>query len=160
MIDDNNTTLPDSLAESVALAVKPAELAIEQRDRMRKRVLQRARDTAPEGTATQRGSHTDWIEIAPLVEIRELWRDQAAGTHVSLMRMQPGGVIPMHRHTKDEDFVVLEGECHIGRHLLRAGDSHKASAGSIHADVTTRTGVTVLIRGEFPYPPMHREEHA
>ncbi|HYM33789.1 MAG TPA: cupin domain-containing protein [Steroidobacteraceae bacterium] len=156
-IDDNDTTLPDSLLESVALAIKPAELAVEQRDRMRKHVLQQARDAAPQGTITQRAARSDWIEIAPLVAIRELWRDQAAGTHVSLMRMQPGGVIPTHRHAKDEDFIVLEGECYIGEYLLRAGDSHKASAGSIHADVTTRTGVTVLIRGEYPYPAAHVE---
>jgi RNA polymerase sigma factor (sigma-70 family) len=59
------------------------------------------------------------------------------------------------REEKDEDFVVLEGECQIGSHLLRAGDIHKASTGSVHGDVTTRTGVVVLIRGEYPYPSAH-----
>jgi uncharacterized cupin superfamily protein len=48
--------------------------------------------------------------------------------------------------------VVLEGECHIGTHLLRAGDAHSAAAGSAHEAVTTRTGVLVLLRGEYPYP--------
>jgi anti-sigma factor ChrR (cupin superfamily) len=122
---------------------------------MRQRVVELAREAAPEGTETLRGSAAQWIPIAPLVEVRELSRDEAAGTHVSLMRMRPGGVIDAHRHRKGEDFVVLEGECSIGAHLLSMGDVHRAAAGSRHDRVTTRTGVLVLIRGEFPYPTDH-----
>jgi quercetin dioxygenase-like cupin family protein len=149
-------SLPESTLEHIALAIQPAELSAQQRDRMRARVLQTARETSPEGTTTQRATAAKWLPIAPFVEVRELWRDELAGTHLSLLRMRPGGIVPGHRHSKDEDFIVLEGECHIGALLLCAGDAHRATAGSIHGDVTTRTGVTVLLRGEFPYPAPHR----
>jgi quercetin dioxygenase-like cupin family protein len=107
---------------------------------------------APEGTHTLRVDESAWIQIAPFVEVRELRRDEVSGTHTSLMRMRPGGVILAHRHAREEEFIVLEGECQIGTHKLVAGDVHIAAAGSWHENVTTRTGVLVLLRGEFPHP--------
>src|SRR5262245_29772413 len=144
--------LSDATIESLSNALQPAELGGRQRQPMRRRTVAEARETAPEGTETFRSEALEWIEVAPAVEIRELSRDTHGGTHVSLLRMRPGGVIKAHRHTKDEEFVVLEGECHIGAHVLTAGDVHRASAGSLHEQVTTRDGVLVLLRGEYPYP--------
>jgi quercetin dioxygenase-like cupin family protein len=141
-----------SLQDLFADGLRPAELGVEQRERLRRRILEQAREQAPEGTHTLRAPESAWVEVAPLVEVRELRRDAASGTHTSLMRMRPGGVIPAHRHTREEEFIVLEGECRIGAHQLVAGDVHIAAAGSWHENVTTRTGVLVLLRGEFPPP--------
>jgi quercetin dioxygenase-like cupin family protein len=132
--------------------VRAAELGIEQRERMRRRILEQAREQTPEGTRTLRVDDSAWMQIAPFVEIRELRRDEAAGTHTSLIRMRPGGVIPAHRHAREEEFIVLEGECRIGTHELVAGDVHIAATGSWHEPVTTRSGVLVLLRGEYPHP--------
>jgi quercetin dioxygenase-like cupin family protein len=144
--------LPLSLQESLASAMRPAELGAEQRDRMRRRILVRAREQTPQGTRTLRANEGEWIEVAPFVQVRELRRDEESGTHTSLMRMQPGGVIPAHRHEREEEFFILEGECQIGTHRLQAGDVHIAAAGSWHDQVTTRMGVLVLLRGEYPHP--------
>jgi quercetin dioxygenase-like cupin family protein len=145
-----------SLQDSLAEGLRPEELGVEQRERLRRRILEQAREQAPEGTRTLRADESAWIQIAPFVEIRELRRDEASGTHASLMRMRPGGVIPAHRHAREEEFIVLEGECQIGTHKLVAGDVHIAAAGSWHEPVTTRSGVLVLLRGEFPHPTPHR----
>ena len=141
-----------SLQESIAAGLRPAELGTQQRERLRRRVLEQAREQSPEGTRTLRADEGAWIEIAPFVEVRELRRDEASGTHTSLMRMRPGGVVPAHRHVREEEFIVLEGECQIGTHKLVAGDVHIAAAGSWHESVTTRSGVLVLLRGEYPHP--------
>jgi len=141
-----------SLQDSLADGLRPAELSVEQRERLRRRVLEQAREQTPAGTHTLRVADSAWIQIAPFVEIRELRRDEVSGTHTSLVRMRPGGVIPAHRHALEEEFIVLEGECRIGTHQLVAGDVHIAAAGSWHENVTTRTGVLVLLRGEFPHP--------
>ena len=141
-----------SLRDALAAGVQPAELGVEQRERLRRRILEQAREQAPEGTRTLRADEGAWIQIAPFVEVRELHRDEASGMHTSLMRMRPGGVIPAHRHTREEEFIVLEGECRIGTHKLVAGDVHIAAAGSWHEPVTTRSGVLVLLRGEYPHP--------
>lgn len=144
--------LMQDLQDSLAAAVQPAELGTELRDRMRRRALELAREQAPEGTRTLRAAEAVWVEIAPFVEVRELRRDEVAGTHTSLMRMRPGGFVPGHRHEREEEFIVLEGECHIGTHRLVAGDVHIAPAGTVHEPVTTQTGVLVLLRGEYPHP--------
>ena len=143
---------PKKLRDLLAAGVRPVELGSERRERMRRGVLKRAREQAPDGTRTLRAREAAWIEVAPFVEIRELQRDEAAGTHTSVIRMRPGGVIPAHRHEREEQFIVLEGECHIGTHRLVAGDVHIAAAGSWHEPVTTRGGVLVLLRGEYPHP--------
>jgi quercetin dioxygenase-like cupin family protein len=142
---------PESLL-SLGSELQPAQLTQEQRDRMRQRMLEQARRSGPEGTTTWLAADNPWIAIAPKVEIRQLLRDRLTGTHMSLVRMQPGGVIPAHIHEKEETFIILEGECHIGHHRLGTGDAHIASAGSWHDHVTTRSGVLVLLKGEYPYP--------
>jgi quercetin dioxygenase-like cupin family protein len=149
---DDDVDLPRDLQDSLTAAVRPAELGTELRSRMRHRIVELAREQPPEGTRTLRGAEGAWIEIAPFVEVRELHRDEIAGMHTSLMRMRPGGVIPAHRHEREEEFIILEGECYIGTHRLSAGDVHIAAAGSWHEPVTTATGVVVLLRGEYPHP--------
>jgi quercetin dioxygenase-like cupin family protein len=148
--DDSDLSM--DLQESLAAAVQPAELSAAKRSRMRRRVVELARERPPEGTHTVRAAETAWVQIAPFVEIRELHRDELAGVHTSLLRMRPGGVIPAHRHEREEEFIVLEGECYIGAHRLVAGDAHIAAAGSLHEQVTSESGVLVLLRGEYPHP--------
>lgn len=151
-LPDEDNDLPQDLQDSLAAAAQPAELGTGQRRRMRRRIVELARERAPEGTRTLRAGESAWAEIAPLVEVRELHRDERAGVHTSLLRMRPGGTIPAHRHEREEEFIVLEGECYIGTHRLVAGDVHIASAGSWHDTVTTQSGVVVLLRGEYPHP--------
>ena len=143
---------PDRTFESLALALKPTELRESVRRKLRERVLRQIRTVAPTGTLTVRTGEAEWIEIAPFIQMKLLRRDEAAGNQTALMRMQPGGVVPAHRHAHEEEFVVLEGECHIGDLKLSAGDAHVAAAGSWHDAVTTHTGVLVLLRGEYPMP--------
>ena len=145
--DDEQDT-KDTFA-ALAQGVRPAELGAVQRDSLRQRVLERARATAPDGTQTVRADEHDWIAIDPLVSIKILKRDAAAGTQTLLMRVAPGGRIPAHRHALEEEFIILEGECFIGTHRLASGDVHVAEAGSWHDDITTPTGALVMVRGEI-----------
>jgi quercetin dioxygenase-like cupin family protein len=144
--------LQQNLWDAFASAVRPAEINAEHRERLRRRILQRAHDQASEGTRTLRATEGEWIEILPFVEVRELCRDDASGMHTSLVRIRPGGIIPAHRHERQEECIVLEGEFQIGAHELAAGDVHIAAAGSWHEQVSSRTGVLVLLRGEYPLP--------
>lgn len=146
-------SLPEDVLKVLAGAMAPAELGAEQRQRLRQRVLKHAEESAnPAGTFTLRASQGGWVQLSRGLEVRVLRLDEASGSHTSLFRMQPGGQIPAHRHRKEEEFFVLQGECHIGTHKLSAGDAHTAPAGSQHGIVTTRTGVLVMLRGEYPFP--------
>jgi quercetin dioxygenase-like cupin family protein len=143
----------DPLFEALALALRPVELSASQRSLLRARVLQRVLTEAPAGAQTLRTEAVEWIDLWPGLQARVLRVDEQAGRQTVLLRMQPGGEIPPHRHTQEEEFIVLEGECCIGADRLTAGDFHTAEAGSWHERTTTQTGVLALVRGEYP-PPM------
>jgi quercetin dioxygenase-like cupin family protein len=142
----------DDLFAALAGAVRPAELSIEQRARMLERVRSRVTPPLPEGLTTLRGADGDWVALNPLVQIKVLRVDAAAGNQTVLIRAARGALLPRHRHSRDEEFIVLEGSCRIGSRLLEAGDAHFTAAGSWHDDITTDSGVLVLVRGEYPAP--------
>lgn len=145
------TQTDDTLFEALSLELRPAELPASQRDRMRERIRAQVRDAAPAGTNTARAG-AKWVDACPGVQMMLLERDERLGRQTVLLKMRPGGEIPRHQHTQDEEFLVLEGECWIGTHRLCAGDFHTASAGSWHERTTTTTGVLVMLRGEYPIP--------
>ena len=142
----------DEMFAALASAVRPAQLTAAQRARLLERVRSRVAPPLPEGMTTLRGADGDWIALNPLVQIKMLRVDAAAGNQTVLIRAARGAVLPRHRHGRDEEFIVLEGECRIGTLRLEAGDAHFAAAGSWHDDITTDTGVLVLVRGEYPAP--------
>lgn len=150
--DSELRELEDQVNEALALCVAPAELQAVQRDRLRERILIEASDRSPPGTVTVRAQDAIWTEVAPFIQMRVLGRDLGSGDQTALVRMQAGACVPAHRHLREEEFTVLEGECWIGTHRLRAGDVHVAAAGSWHDAVTTQTGVLVFLRGEYPLP--------
>jgi quercetin dioxygenase-like cupin family protein len=135
--------------EHVAASIVPSKMAGEIRERIWARISERVASVLPAGTRTVRAEGAEWIALSPLVRFRRLRVDFEAASQTVLVRAEPGGFIPRHRHGQDEEFIVLEGECHIGSHHLRAGDAHFAAAGSWHDDITTQTGVLVLVRGEY-----------
>ena len=151
---EDDTAAEARLFEQFALALQPAELSEQRRSGLRQKVLQQAREQAPAGTVTRRAAQGSWFALDAKVQIKVLRCDQQAGNQTILMRVAPGGMIPRHQHTQEEEFCILEGECHIGSHRLSAGDVHIAAAGSWHDDITTESGVLVLVRGEYPPPLM------
>jgi quercetin dioxygenase-like cupin family protein len=138
--------------EHLAAALRPAEVSDAQRQRMRQRVGELISAQLPPGVTTLRASDGEWRHLNPFVRIKVLRVDVAAGNQTILIRAAPGGILPRHRHSHDEEFIVLEGECRIGSMRLAAGDAHFAAAGSWHDDITTDSGVLVLLRGEYPSP--------
>jgi anti-sigma factor ChrR (cupin superfamily) len=151
---EENTMADAKLFEQFVLALQPVELSEQRRSGLRQKILQQAREQAPAGTVTRRATQGTWFALDPKVQIKVLRCDKQAGNQTILMRIASGGMIPGHQHTQEEEFVILEGECHVGSHRLSAGDVHIAAAGSWHDDITTQSGVLVLMRGEYPPPLM------
>lgn len=146
---------PDETGEvfaALADGLRPATLADAQRQRLRDRVRAIPSEALPAGMNTLRSSEGEWLPLNPLVQIKVLRVDAAAGSQTVLLRAARGAVLPRHRHSRDEEFIVLEGECRIGDLRLQAGDAHFAAAGSWHDDIITDSGVLVLVRGEYPAP--------
>ncbi|MCE3272322.1 MAG: hypothetical protein K0S57_2719 [Ramlibacter sp.] len=114
--------------------------------RVKARVLSAIGAQADPQHRTVRASEGRWQVIGPGVERKLLWVSDSVESW--MLRLAPGAVVPAHLHATDEECVVIEGSLRIGTSLLlRAGDFHVASHGSMHDAVTTDDGAVVYIRG-------------
>jgi quercetin dioxygenase-like cupin family protein len=136
----------DALAE----AVRPAELSESQRNSMRRKIAARIAPEQPVKTHTVRAEAVEWQAVWPNVWVKMLRLEATDNLQMVLFKIKPGGVVPAHVHTKEEECLVLEGEIFIGTHRVGEGDLHIAQPGAAHGDITTRTGATVLVRSEIP----------
>ena len=97
------------------------------------------------GLTFVRSADEQWDEVAPGLWLKTLFVDQTQGRVTALARMAPGCKYIAHRHTKPEELYVLEGTCNCAGELLRAGDYHRAEAGSIHYETSTADGCVMLV---------------
>jgi quercetin dioxygenase-like cupin family protein len=150
-MDDDSET--GAVFAALAEAVAPVELGTDQRARLRRRIIERiAAAPPPTGTETFRSQGDGWLTSSEFIEMKMLRIDEDAGTQELLIRFLPGVSVPAHSHLKEEQMIIIEGECFIGEHPLRAGDVHIAPAGSWHPAITSKTGTLLLLRCEYPFP--------
>ena len=86
-----------------------------------------------------------WQEMAPGIVAKILSLDETRQRVTALVRMEKGSSYSNHRHTRTEELFVIEGSCYCGGRLLKAGDYHRAEAGSIHLDTHTDDGSLMLL---------------
>jgi quercetin dioxygenase-like cupin family protein len=97
-----------------------------------------------------RAGDTDW---QPLDEpgitgiyVKSLMYDAATKRSPTiLLKFEPGARYPVHNHPAGEEIYVLEGDIHLGKDHLFAGDYIYTAPGNIHA-VRTDGGCTVLLK--------------
>jgi len=87
----------------------------------------------------------EWREIAPGIAAKVLAMDDTRKRVTALMRMQKGARYTDHRHALTEEMFVIEGSCYIAGRLLKAGDYHRAEAGSVHLDSHTDEGALMHV---------------
>ena len=149
MASESDRVLGPEVTEALANALRPAELAAAERDRMRARILNRAKATPPDGTLTVRAREGHWQDYAPGVQIKILHQEAKLSSMTFLVRMAPDSVVPLHDHAQEEHCLVLDGEASMGEHILNVGDWHVALPGSTHHNFSSRTGCLLLIRCEM-----------
>ena len=142
--------LDPATLQRMAQAISPAEPSAADKQAMHARIMARIRDEAPPGTVTTRASQMQWIAAGPGVEVMLLRMDAQRNDQTVLIRMQPGSEVVGHRHTQEEECLVLEGEVFIGSHRLSRGDMHVAKPGAVHAPIRAPAGALLLIRSERP----------
>ena len=140
--------LDEAAVEALGGALAPAGLSAEQRASIRVRIISRVAEVPPPLTETIRSASIPWRAMGPGVQAKVLKRDDVAGIIIVMWKLEPGGVVPGHPHCEDEDeeCLVLEGDMLVGTHCVRAGEMHIAKRGSIHPNLTTRTGCLVVLR--------------
>lgn len=124
------------LSLTAPLATPPARL----RDRILK--IPRASHVASHVMLSTDG---EWRQVCAGVAMKQLDFDTASQTITCLCRMEPGGAIPPHRHSKPEQCFVVSGEVILEGKTFHAGDYVRESAGTDHATVYTATACMLLL---------------
>jgi anti-sigma factor ChrR (cupin superfamily) len=86
-----------------------------------------------------------WVEISAGIHAKTLNYDKSSGLVTSLMKMEPGTALPVHRHRGVEQFFILEGDCYVHGEKLGPGDFHRAVTGSVHQETYTVEGTLFLL---------------
>ena len=134
--------------ETLVEPLTPIAPAPQRAAALRERVLQHAHTPQPgaQPELLTIRAQEGWKTIAPGVEMKDLYTDDASHARSFLLRMQPGSSLPEHEHSGDEECVMIEGEASLGGILLRAGDYHMAPKGVPHGAVSTETGALLYVR--------------
>ena len=82
-----------------------------------------------------------WRPYTRDVQIKPLWDE-----NTFLLRCAAGGVLPAHKHPSFEHCIVLEGDMIVGGKTYRSGDYHGVPAHIAHSEITSRTGLLMLVR--------------
>ncbi len=148
---------PDNLArlkafEDVVAVLGLGSPPIDPSPEVRHRLLEEVSTTQAEAPSAAdfaiiRADDSGWSQIAQGVLMKELFVNKARGTTTFLLRIQPGGKVPAHRHTSIEEIFVIEGQCHINSEILHPGDYRCAQAGTADRLLTSEKGTTVLVMG-------------
>ncbi len=111
-------------------------------------LLRETPQAQPEGDApcTRRAAEAEWIDFAPGVMRRVMWRQ--GGAAAMLYRTEPGVGLPRHGHGHDEECLMLDGELFLDEVLLRPLDYQLAPAGSEHGSLFTDTGTVLYAHGD------------
>src|SRR5688572_10802934 len=92
-------------------------------------------------TVEERLEEGVWREIAPRIEIKQLWDDKTF-----LVRCGPGGVFPGTPHKRFEHCLIIQGDMLVGEQTYQVGDYHGVPAETAHGAFTSRTGLLMLVR--------------
>lgn len=82
-----------------------------------------------------------WRQFSRDVQIKRLWDE-----NTFLLRCAPGGVLPAHKHPRFEHCVVIEGDMIVDGETYLSGDYHGVPAHIAHKEITSRTGLMMLVR--------------
>lgn len=119
-----------------------SNVPLERLDKVFSNVLGRinAEELAEKSSFITVRSDAPWQQIAPLIEKKVLYFDEATGTESYLLRAEAGAEAPSHDHNKHELCLVLEGDIIFDDFALYAGDYHFAPKGTSHSAARTEHG--------------------
>ena len=86
-----------------------------------------------DASATTHCDDLPWLPLAPKVGIRVLRMDPASGGFTVMLRAEPGGVLPRHRHLAEAEIYMIKGSgTHPQTGDFRPGDFITERDGAIH----------------------------
>lgn len=142
-MSDLDPVLSAEDTEILAAAVPP----VTPLPALRARLLSQLERYCATGPAVDiRHNEGEWTPIGvPGIDRRVLYRDPQTGYATFYLRMAPGSVLPAHRHTTNEQCLMLEGHIQWDDLRFGPGDFVVAAADTVHSPIRTEEGALVLI---------------
>lgn len=76
--------------------------------------------------------------------------DFPTGPKARIVRMEPGEIVPRHKHPSNEIMYILEGELELHGQVLGPGTCYYKPKDWLYGPLTTKTGVSVLLFFDGP----------
>ena len=157
ILKTGSNIIPDLLLAEILLAMPGKSPAAARAAAMKKSTLERiARDaatnkdqaaaasTADSSMLIVREGEGDWITFAPNVAMKVLHDDGT--TRSWLARFGPGGRIPAHMQSDDEEAIILDGWCYVDDVKFNRGDYHMIEQGKRHGNIHSPEGCLIFVR--------------
>jgi anti-sigma factor ChrR (cupin superfamily) len=140
----------DLVAElDAALASHPAEpLDAEAQARVTKQLLRRIAAESTPRHLTVAPDASGWRPFGKGLTMKVLHEQDGVMSY--LVRLEPGAMLPPHRHPIDEECVVLEGTMCIGDLRLPPGAYHRGLKDVPHDRLWAPDGALIFLRGATP----------
>jgi quercetin dioxygenase-like cupin family protein len=138
----------------LGLAAAPAAPPPSLKQRLLARIAEEpAQDGAPEGSFFVKAGVTgvrtkdaSWQKTPlPGVEAKTIHRDDERGYTTRLVRIEPGGRYPYHKHGGTEEIFMLEGTVWVNGKLLVPGDYCRSEAGTDERGTVSDHGALAVV---------------
>lgn len=147
--------IPDALMAPLLLAIPAKAPGARRLAALKKSLLAQAGKHAGPDAGGKRAAARDdyllvradagrWISFAPNVSMKVLHDD--GSTRSWLARFGPGGRIPTHLQSGDEEAIILEGWCYLDDVRIDRGDYHRIGKGARHGDIHSPDGCLIFVR--------------
>ncbi|KAF5486960.1 Acetylacetone-cleaving enzyme [Colletotrichum siamense] len=92
-----------------------------------------------------------WLPLAPKIWIKLVKLQPATGAHTVIIRAEPGGVLPPHRHIEAAEIFVLKGTGdHPQTGHFAEGDFVSESKGAVHDPLVFEVETEMLMTSQGP----------
>ena len=92
-----------------------------------------------------RADAVPWQRMSDKVFCKLLFTDPQSGMVTTLVKLEPGGYLPRHRHLGVEQSLVIEGDCRVNGEVFYPGDFRVRASATEDSMVTTDHGTTILL---------------
>ncbi|MEQ1517601.1 MAG: cupin domain-containing protein [Usitatibacteraceae bacterium] len=144
--------IPENVLEQLLLGLPERAPTAGRKAAMKKSILERVGKLAAEDKAIAhaadmvliRADEGRWFTFAPHVEMKTLHDD--GSTRTWLARFGPGGRIPAHMQSGDEEAIIMEGWCYLDDVRINQGDYHSIAEGARHGNIHSPEGCLIFVR--------------
>ena len=146
------STFPENVLAEMLVSLSTSAPPMKRQAVMKKSLLARVDKLVAEERADMaaadmlviRADEGRWITFAPKVEMKVLHDDGA--TRSWLARFGPGGTIPAHMQSGDEEAIIMSGWCYLDDVRISCGDYHLIHKGARHGVIHSPEGCLIFVR--------------